>query len=67
MKEKKVIGKKEARKEFELVMVTKIWWERLTDEEQNVLIKMLYDMSMDDFNDYGVGLNKEEEYCFLDK
>ena len=35
------------------------WWARLTEEEQNVLIQMLYEMG--DFSDYGV-IIKDEKY-----
>ena len=40
------------------------WWMRLSEEEQCVLIEMLYEMA--DFADFGVEVVDEKYVCVLD-
>jgi hypothetical protein len=35
------------------------WWDNLTEREQNLLITTLYNMSVEDFDMYGIGINEK--------
>jgi len=53
-------GEKMEKKELNLPF--KIWWNRLSEEEQNVLISMLFNMDGEYFRAYGVNINDEGKF-----
>jgi|WetSurSiteA1Bulk_404760.scaffolds.fasta_scaffold119354_3 hypothetical protein len=39
-----------------------LWWNRLKNEEQDVLLEMLYEMSTELYEQHGVFINNNGEY-----
>lgn len=59
------IGGEEMKKKMingELDGTVNTWWERLTKEEQNVLITMLFNMNGEDFREFDVKIGSNDEY-----